>query len=134
MNVNAKKKSFFSFSHLIIDSYTIGEKKELIVLAVFNNNIHTKIGTELIIDCWPGLSINERLSDLIYQDREMELFKATDILALVEALKSELEPLVSNVNKSAKLINNFLNLPTDHEKVEELYRYITSRYSKMDIK
>ena len=123
-----QKKSFFSFSHLIIDSYTIGEKKELIVLAVFNN------GTELIIDCWPGLSINEQLLDLIYQDCEMELFKATDILALVEALKSELEPLVSNVNKSAKLINNFLNLPTDYEKVEELYRYITSRYSKMDIK
>lgn len=129
-----KKKSFFSFSHLIIDSYTIGEKKELIVLAVFNNNIHTKIGTELIINCWPVFSINERLSDLFYQGREMELFKATDILALVEALKSELEPLVSNVNKSAKLINNFLNLPTDYEKVEELYRYITSRYSKMDIK
>lgn len=64
----------------------------------------------------------------------MELFEATDILALVEALKSELEPLVSNVNKSAKLINNFLNLPTDYEKVDELYRYIISRYSKMDIK
>ena len=131
--MSMQKKSFFSFSHLIIDSYTIGEKKELIVLAVFNN-IHTKIGTELIINCWPVFSINERLSDLFYQGREMELFKATDILALVEALKSELEPLVSNVNKSAKLINNFLNLPTDYEKVEELYRYITSRYSKMDIK
>lgn len=73
--MSMQKKSFFSFSHLIIDSYTIGEKKELIVLAVFNNNIHTKIGTELIIDCWPGLSINEQLSDLIYQDREMELLR-----------------------------------------------------------
>lgn len=132
--MSMQKKSFFFFSHLIIDSYTIGEKKELIVLAVFNNNIYTRIGTELIIDCWPRLSINEQLSALIYQDCEMELFKATDILALVEALKSELEPLVSNVNKSAKLINNFLNLPTDYEKVKELYRYITSRYSKMDIK
>ena len=129
-----QKRSLLSFSHLIIDSYTIGEKKELIVLAVFNNNIHTKIGTELIIDCWPGLSINEQLSDLIYQDCEMELFKATDILALVEALKRELEPLVSNVNKSAKLINNFINLSTDDQKIEELSRYITSRYSKMDIK
>jgi hypothetical protein len=132
--MSMQKKSFFSFSHLIIDSYTIGEKKELIVLAVFNNNIHTKIGTELIISCWPALSISGQLSDLIYQDCKMELFKATDILALVEALKSELEPLVSNVNESAKLINNFLNLPTDSEKVGELYRYITSRYFNMDIK
>lgn len=129
-----QKKSFFSFSHLIIDSYTIGEKKELIVLAVFNNNIHTKIGTELIIDCWPLLLPTGQFPEIIYRNREMALFKDTDILDLVEALKRELEPLVSNVNKSAKLINNFLNLPTDYEKVEELYRYITSRYSKMDIK
>lgn len=50
-----QKRSLLSFSHLIIDSYTIGEKKELIVLAVFNNNIYTRIGTELIINCWPLL-------------------------------------------------------------------------------
>lgn len=129
-----QKRSLLSFSHLIIDSYTIGEKKELIVLAVFNNNIYTRIGTELIINCWPLLLMTGQLPDIIYRNSEMALFKDTDILALVEALKRELEPLVSNVNKSAKLINNFLNLPTDYEKVEELYRYITSRYSKMDIK
>lgn len=129
-----QKRSLLSFSHLIIDSYTIGEKKELIVLAVFNNNIHTKIGTELIIDCWPLLLMTGQLPEITYRNREMALFKDTDILALVEALKRELEPLVSNVNKSAKLINNFINLSTDDQKMEELSRYITSRYSKMDIK
>lgn len=128
-----QKRSLLSFSHLIIDSYTIGEKKELIVLAVFNNNIYTRIGTELIINCWP-LLMTGQLPDIIYRNSEMALFKDTDILALVEALKRELEPLVSNVNKSAKLINNFLNLSTDDQKMEELSRYITSRYSKMDIK
>lgn len=129
-----QKRSLLSFSHLIIDSYTIGEKKELIVLAVFNNNIYTRIGTELIINCWPLLLMTGQLPEITYRNREMALFKDTDILALVEALKRELEPLVSNVNKSAKLINNFINLSTDDQKMEELSRYITSRYSKMDIK
>lgn len=129
-----QKRSLLSFSHLIIDSYTIGEKKELIVLAVFNNNIYTRIGTELIINCWPLLLMTGQLPEITYRNREMALFKDTDILALVEALKRELEPLVSNVNKSAKLINNFINLSTDDQKIEELSRYITSRYSKMDIK
>lgn len=129
-----QKRSLLSFSHLIIDSYTIGEKKELIVLAVFNNNIYTRIGTELIINCWPLLLMTGQLLEIIYRNSEMALFKDTDILALVEALKRELEPLVSNVNKSAKLINNFINLSTDDQKMEELSRYITSRYSKMDIK
>ena len=129
-----QKRSLLSFSHLIIDSYTIGEKKELIVLAVFNNNIYTRIGTELIINCWPLLLMTRQLPDIIYRNSEMALFEDTDILALVEALKRELEPLGSNVNKSAKLINNFLNLSTDDQKMEELSRYITSRYSKMDIK
>lgn len=129
-----QKRSLLSFSHLIIDSYTIGEKKELIVLAVFNNNIYTRIGTELIINCWPLLLMTGQLPEIIYRNREMALFKDTDILDLVEALKRELKPLVSNVNKSAKLIDNFINLSTDDQKIEELSRYITSRYSKMDIK
>lgn len=130
-----QKRSLLSFSHLIIDSYTIGEKKELIVLAVFNNNIYTRIGTELIINCWPLLLQTEQFPEIIYRNSEMALFKDTDILDLVEALKRELEPLVSNVNKSAKLINNnFINLSTDYQKIEELSRYITRRYSKMDIK
>ena len=129
-----QKRSLLSFSHLIIDSYTIGEKKELIVLAVFNNNIYTRIGTELIINCWPLSLMTGQLPEITYRNGEMALFKDTDILALVEALKRELEPLVSNVNKSAKLINNFINLSTDDQKIEKLSRYITSRYSKMDIK
>lgn len=129
-----QKRSLLSFSHLIIDSYTIGEKKELIVLTVFNNNIYTRIGTELIINCWPLSLMTGQLPEITYRNGEMALFKDTDILALVEALKRELEPLVSNVNKSAKLINNFINLSTDDQKIEELSRYITSRYSKMDIK
>lgn len=130
-----QKRSLLSFSHLIIDSYTIGEKKELIVLAVFNNNIYTRIGTELIINCWPLLLPTGQFPEIIYQNSERALFKDTDILDLVEALKRELEPLVSNVNKSAKLINNnFINLSTDYQKIEELSRYITRRYSKMDIK
>lgn len=129
-----QKRSLLSFSHLIIDSYTIGEKKELIVLAVFNNNIYTRIGTELIINCWPLLLPTGQFPEIIYRNGEMALFKDTDILDLVEALKRELEPLVSNVNKSAKLIDNFINLSTDDQKIEELSRCITSRYSKMDIK
>ena len=129
-----QKRSLLSFSHLIIDSYTIVEKKELIVLAVFNNNIYTRIGTELIINCWPLLLLTGQFPEIIYRNGEMALFKDTDILDLVEALKRELEPLVSNVNKSAKLIDNFINLSTDDQKIEELSRYITSRYSKMDIK
>ena len=69
-----QKRSLLSFSHLIIDSYTIGEKKELIVLTVFNNNIYTRIGTELIINCWPLSLMTGQLPEITYRNGEMALF------------------------------------------------------------
>lgn len=130
-----QKKSFFSFSHLIIDSYTIGEKKELVVLAVFNNEKHPRIGTELVINCWPLPLLNGQIADLIYQDDlNQPLFYSSEILKLVEALEKKLDPLVLGVNKSAKIGNRFPDLTLFHIMIEEFEAYLNRRYSKISLK
>lgn len=130
-----KKKSFFSFSHLIVEAYNIGERKELVVLAVFNNEKHPRIGTELVINCWPLPLLNGQIADLIYQDGPNQpLFYSSEILKLVEALEKELDPLVLGVNKSAKIGNRFPDLTLSHIMMEEFEAYLNRRYSKISLK
>lgn len=135
MDDNAKKKSFFSFSHLIVEAYNIGERKELVVLAVFNNEKHPRIGTELVINCWPLPLLNGQIADLIYQDDlNQPLFYSSEILKLVEALEKKLDPLVLGVNKSAKIGNRFPDLTLSHIMMEEFEAYLNRRYSKISLK
>lgn len=130
-----KKKSFFSFSHLIVEAYNIGERKELVVLAVFNNDKHPRIGTELVINCWPLPLLSGQIAGLVYQDGPNQpLFCSSEILKLVEALEKELDPLVLGVNKSAKIGNRFPDLTLSHIIMEELDSYLYRRYSKISLK
>lgn len=134
-NAKKKKKSFFSFSHLIVEAYNIGERKELVVLAVFNNEKHPRIGTELVINCWPLPLLNGQIADLIYQDDlNQPLFYSSEILKLVEALEKKLDPLVLGVNKSAKIGNRFPDLTLSHIMMEEFEAYLNRRYSKISLK
>lgn len=130
-----KKKSSFSFSHLIVEAYNIGERKELVVLAVFNNDKHPRIGTDLVINCWPLSLLSGQIADFIYQDGPSQpLFNPSEILKLVEALEKELDPFVLGVNKSAKICNRFPDLTLSHIMMEEFESYLNRRYSKISLK